>query len=226
MISSKTRYQLTTPLSTCYYSLRSGDRALISLPIDAPKPIVFMEPPSPLPKKATRRRRITQPTPSSSVLQIDQPVAKKPRGRPKGSKNASIPQPEALPSSLLSPTAKDWATDGDGRSPSSLSLLIEWLGMRGHFDQWKFGAKGKTQTATDRDIAAWLSMRKPGCGRSSTAVHNKVSGSPPLLCPIDLSIGYSPVYRVERGFRLEELYRRWWGTAAHRRRGRGRARGG
>ncbi len=40
---------------------------------------------------------------------------------------------------------RDWFNDATADLPSSLSLLIDWLGSGKNFEAFKFGMKGKRQ---------------------------------------------------------------------------------
>jgi len=56
---------------------------------------------------------------------------------------------------------RDWGNDANFRRPSSLSLLIDWLGSGKNFEAFTFGVKGKRQAQVAKECEAWL--RERGC---------------------------------------------------------------
>ena len=113
--------------------------------------------------------------PSSSTL----PPSKKFKGRPKGSKSkAKAPSTPPAEFQLPGLSSIHWDADGNEQVPSSLNLLIEWLGMGRNFEYFKFGKDGKNQVQMAKVCSEWMQAR--GCAniRSATSIQNKVSQQP------------------------------------------------
>jgi len=69
---------------------------------------------------------------------------------------------------------RDWGNDANFGNPSSLSLLIDWLGSGKNFEAFKFGVKGKRQAQATKECEAWLRERGCPSPRTSKAIQRKV----------------------------------------------------
>lgn len=165
---------------------------------------------SALPRPPARRRRVDQLPPSfpSALDSLNStPPAKKPRGRPRGSKNSTSVL--STPSTLERPVVTSsvhWDGDGTDEVSSSLDLLIEWLGMNDNYECFKFGKGGKTQAQMSKVCEEWLQARGCRSFRSALSIQNKVRNIHSSLTFLLILQGKHALGSVEEGSRLEGRY--------------------
>jgi len=75
---------------------------------------------------------------------------------------------------------QDWFNDATADVPSSLSLLIDWLGSGNNFEAFKFGVKGKSQFRVATECEAW--MRERHCPSPRTYRLFRARYVYPFLC--------------------------------------------
>ena len=119
---------------------------------------------------------VVQPTPSPSVIRLYiPPPPAPPASRPiKRRWMARVAAEDAVTG------PRDWGNDAGFGNPSSLSLLIDWLGSGKNFEAFKFGVKGKRQAQVAEECEAWLRERGCPSPRISKAIQRKVRLLPSL----------------------------------------------